>query len=192
VTPSPPTVTLYTIGHGARTMPELLALLAEAGVRTVVDVRRHPRSGRHPQFNEDRLRPALAAVGLAYHWAGRHLGGLRQARADSLHIALTDMGLRGYADHMQGEDFARAAAQLVGLARRSPTAILCAEREPAHCHRALLADYLTLHGVQVQHLLACGVQRAHLLHPALRRESLQPIYDRGVTPDLLGGRGNGN
>ncbi len=33
---------LYTIGHGTRSVPELLTVLNEAGVRLVVDVRRHP------------------------------------------------------------------------------------------------------------------------------------------------------
>ncbi|QKT04453.1 DUF488 family protein [Ectothiorhodospiraceae bacterium 2226] len=79
---------------------------------------------------------------------------------------------------MDSEAFARAAAQLQRLAARAPAAVLCAERDPAQCHRSLLADYLALRGVQVVHLLGPGVRRAHVLHPGARRESQRLVYDR--------------
>jgi uncharacterized protein (DUF488 family) len=51
---------VLTIGHGARSTAELLGCLREAGVRTLVDVRRFPGSRRHPQFNRDTLSAAVA------------------------------------------------------------------------------------------------------------------------------------
>lgn len=176
-------VTLYTVGHGNRPFDELLALLADAGVSTLIDVRAQPRSPRHPQYNDDALRSGCERAGITYHWAGRQLGGLRAPRADSPHRALP-AGLRGFADHMDTDDFQKGAAQLASMAARSPTAILCAEREPEHCHRALIADYLLLQGARIVHLIAPGERRDHLLSPQARRESASLIYDRHITAEL--------
>jgi len=82
------------------------------------------------------------------------------------------------------EAFARAIAQLLGLARKAPTAILCAEHLPENCHRSLIADYLTLQGVSVMHLIDADEQREHQLDPRARRESASLVYDRGTTGNL--------
>ncbi len=177
------TLTLYTVGHGNRQLEELIALLRDAGVATLVDVRAQPRSRHNPQFNDDSLRAACERAGLAYHWAGRQLGGMREPRADSPHAAL-DEGRRGFADHMDTEVFRKGASQLRHLAAQSACAVLCAEREPAHCHRALIADFLTLQGMRVVHLLAPGETREHVLSPEARRESAALVYDRQVTGQL--------
>lgn len=177
------TASLWTIGHSNRSIGELIAMLTEAGIATLVDVRAQPHSARHAQFNEEALREACGQANIVYHWAGRHLGGLRALRPGSPHIALEE-GRRGFADHMGTESFKRAVSQVVNLAARGPTALLCAERNPSQCHRALIADYLILQGLSVVHLIAPGERREHLLSPQARRESAELIYDRQVTAEL--------
>ncbi len=176
-------LTLYTVGHSNRSIQDLLALLGSAGIQTLVDVRRVPRSGRHPQFNEPQLRVVMSSAGIVYHWAGRQLGGRRDDRPDSPHTALQG-AFRGYADYMETEDFEKAAAQLISLASQGRTAVMCAERDPDQCHRSLIADYLTLQGLSVLHLVAPGEIREHRLNSALRMESVRPVYDRGTTGTL--------
>lgn len=176
-------LTLWTIGHSNRPISELIAMLTQAAIATLVDVRAQPHSARHPQFNEESLRESCGQANIVYHWAGRHLGGKRALRFDSPHIAL-DEDRRGFADHMGTEIFKKAVSQFVGLAARAPTAMLCAERDPEHCHRALIADYLTLQGMRVVHLIAPGESREHLLSPQARRESAALVYDRQVTAEL--------
>lgn len=176
-------LTLYAIGHGNRKIEELITLLKEAGVDTLVDVRAQPRSRHNPQFNDDALRLACENAGIVYHWAGRQLGGMRATRPDSPHRALEE-GLRGFADHMDTDVFQKGASQLQQLAARGVCAMLCAERDPAHCHRSLIADYLTLQGARVVHLIAPGETREHVLSPALRRESAALVYDRQVSGRL--------
>ena len=78
----------------------------------------------------------------------------------------------------------KGAAQLQHLAARGVCAMLCAERDPAHCHRSLIADYLTLQGLGVVHLIAPGESREHVLSPAARRESAALVYDRQVSGQL--------
>jgi uncharacterized protein (DUF488 family) len=148
-----------------------------------VDVRAQPHSARFPRFSTDALRNTLEEAGIVYHWAGRQLGGRREPRPDSRHVAL-QAGLRGYADHMESDAFRRAAAQLLNMAGKAPTAILCAERLPEQCHRRLIADYLTLQGARVIHLIELADTREHLLSPEARRESAQLVYERNTNLDL--------
>jgi uncharacterized protein (DUF488 family) len=49
------TVTLFTVGHGARDIDGFLDLLRQAGVERLVDVRTAPGSRKHPQFGKDAL-----------------------------------------------------------------------------------------------------------------------------------------
>ena len=177
-------LTFYTVGHSNRTRASFLDLLASVGVQTLVDVRRIPRSTRNPHFDGVKLRQVVEDAGLTYHWAGRQLGGLREVAADSPHVALA-AGFRGYADYMASEAFQRAVVQLGTLGRRGVTAIMCAEKDPDKCHRSLIADYLTLHGARVLHLIEAEMVREHVLNPHLRRESKRLVYDRGVSGSLF-------
>lgn len=176
-------VTLYTIGHSDRPIDAFLEILRSTAVLTLVDIRARPRSARHPQYDESALRQSLSGIPVVYHWAGRHLGGFREPRPASPHVALSG-GFRGFADHMDTPEFARAAAQLLKLASRSPTVMMCAEMNPEECHRRLLADYLLLQGATVIHLLDHGTRREHVLHPQARRESVALVYDAGVSARL--------
>ena len=85
---------------------------------------------------------------------------------------------------MDTDAFQKGAAQLQNLAARGACAIVCAERDPAQCHRSLIADYLTLQGARVLHLIAPGEMREHVLSPAARRESAALVYDRQVSGRL--------
>ena len=154
---------IATVGHSTRAQDELIAMLKEAGVALLVDVRRFPGSRRHPQFGQARLRTALADHGIGY----RHepdLGGRREPRADSPNTAWRVAGFRGYADHMASGEFRAAIDRLVAEPR--PAAVMCAEALPWKCHRQLIADALVARGLEVVHLLAPGRHQPHVLHPA--------------------------
>lgn len=175
---------IYTIGHSNRTHDEFFALLSSHGIESLVDVRAYPFSKRYPQFQQDSLREQANNLSITYHWAGRQLGGMRRAKDDSKHIALSDEGFRGYADHMETDLFQTAAQQLINLSAKLPLAIMCAERNPDSCHRSYLSDYLVLQGVDVHHILLENETKAHLLNPNARRESANLIYDRLSTGQL--------
>lgn len=179
-----PPVTFYTIGHGNHDIQNFLKLLQQARITTLIDVRAQPRSQHNPHFNEENLRKALSVHTMNYHWAGRQLGGRRSVHPNSPHLALAE-SRRGFADYMQSDQFAKAATQLVSLARREIVAVMCAEADPQHCHRALLADYLHLQGHRIIHLLADGTHQEHVLHPSVRYESAALIYDRHITQALV-------
>jgi uncharacterized protein (DUF488 family) len=155
---------IFTVGHSTRPQEELVAILKEAGVGLLVDVRRFPGSRRHPQFGKEALRAGLAQAGIAY----RHepdLGGRRDPRPDSPNTAWRVAAFRGYADHMASPEF-RAALERLLAPVPGPAAVMCAEAVPWKCHRQLIADALVARGVEVVHLLAPGRRQAHVLNPA--------------------------
>jgi uncharacterized protein (DUF488 family) len=174
-------VTMFTIGHGTRPVDELIDVLRENGVQTVIDVRRYPASRRNPQFERDRLARDLAAHGITYEWWGDELGGRRKAAARSRHPAWRDPSFRAYADYMDSEEFRRAFDALLARVAETPTTVMCAETLWWKCHRRLIADAATLAGVSVVHLGA-GHPQLHVLNPAVRTEDGRPIYDVGVLP----------
>jgi uncharacterized protein (DUF488 family) len=160
-------VTLFTIGHSTRGIDELLALLAEHGIETLIDVRRFPGSRRHPQFSRDALAASLGAAGIEYVHEP-DLGGRRQPAPGSPNTAWRVAAFRGYADHMDSEAFAAAFDRLLRTAAGSASVILCAEAVPWRCHRRLIADAATVAGVEVLHILGPGRADRHELDPNAR------------------------
>lgn len=140
---------LYTIGHGALPLDDLLRRLQAHRVRAVLDVRSQPHSSRAPQYGKPQLEAELIAAGYAYRWLGTHLGG-RPLRPESR--APID-------DPIELAAGITEAAALAGGAR---TALLCAELDPAYCHRSTaLADRFEDAGFTVVHILADGSLRPH-------------------------------
>lgn len=176
---------LYTVGHGARPVEAFVAVLADAAVALLVDIRRFPGSRRHPQFGRDALAATLGQAGMAYEWQGETLGGRRSRVEGSRHTALREPAFGGYADHMDTVEFRDAASALVARAGRERLAVMCAETVWWHCHRMLLADALTMRGATVVHLLDVGRHQAHRPHPTVRSGADGwPVYD---VPDTLPG-----
>jgi uncharacterized protein (DUF488 family) len=170
-------ITVWTIGHGARDIDTFLDLLRGQEIRRLVDVRTAPGSRKHPQFGKDALAASLAEAGIAYEWQGQALGGWRRARADSRHTALRSTGFRGYADHMETEEFRTARDRLIEGSRGSPTAVMCAESLWWRCHRRMLADTLTASGCRVLHIMEGGRVDQHRLSPSARVEGREVVYD---------------
>ncbi|MGH7388196.1 MAG: DUF488 family protein [Candidatus Rokuibacteriota bacterium] len=166
---------VLTIGHSTRRLEELIGLLHQHGVEMLVDVRTVPRSRRHPQFDRETLPDPLRAAGIGYEHL-RALGGLRRSRPDSINTAWQNAGFRGYADHMQTEEFEAALVRLLEVARHARTAVMCAEAVPWRCHRSLVADALVARGVTVEHILSPTRREAHRLTPWARVDGTRVTY----------------
>ena len=149
---------VFTIGHGAREADELVRCLIEAGVRTLVDVRRFPGSRRHPQFNQDAVREAVEAAGIAYRHAvelgGRRSGEPGEERFSCIRVA----AFRSYAARMANDEWQAALA--AALAEPAPC-FMCAETLWWQCHRRLIAELLHARGHDVRHLLRPGHSEPH-------------------------------
>ena len=147
--------TIFTIGHSTRTIAEFVALLRQAAVDLLIDVRSVPRSRTNPQFNADALPAALADAGIAY----RHLallGGLRHRMTGAMPSPNTlwrIAAFRNYADYAATDAFRTGLDELRALARNDCCAIMCAEAVWWRCHRRIIADYLLAEGVPVAHIM---------------------------------------
>jgi len=172
---------LFTIGHGTRSLDELITVSREAGVEVLVDVRRYPSSRRNPQFGRDELAAALPDGGLAYEWWGEALGGRRKGASDSPNIALRNAAFRAYADYMATAPFNDALDALLSRAEAQSVAVMCAETLWWRCHRRLIADVATVRGYHVVHLGA-GEPQPHRLEPSARVADRHLVYDGGALP----------
>ena len=138
--------TVASVGHGSRTQDEMRALLLQAGVTCVADVRRFPSSRKFPHFAADAMRRWLAEAGVRYVPMGDTLGGFRPG---------------GYEAWMQTARFREGLMALAELARQEQargglTAFMCSERLPWRCHRRFIARALTEEGFDVVHLMDGG------------------------------------
>jgi uncharacterized protein (DUF488 family) len=174
-----------TIGHGTLAAEEFAALLRDAGVASIVDIRRFPGSRRHPQFGRDAMATWLPEQGIGYRWLAS-LGGRRTPRADSPNVALENAQFRAYADHMATEEFGAGIAELCAMPGDGSVAVMCAESVWWRCHRRLVSDHLVLvEEVRVEHLFHDGRVAAHVPMAEARRVGDQLVYDQ-VDPKAPG------
>jgi uncharacterized protein (DUF488 family) len=169
---------ILTIGHSNRTWREFLEILRAHGVKRVIDVRSIPRSRHNPQFNREILSTKLRAARIGYVHL-RKLGGLRHARRDSSNMGWRNTSFRGFADYMQTPEFEGELDRLMKLAGQKRSAIKCAEAVPWRCHRSLIADALTVRGIQVADIMSMKRSQVHSLIPFARVQVHRITYPAG-------------
>src|ERR1043165_9091531 len=159
---------IWTIGHSTRQIDSFVSLLKENGIKLLADVRSWPASRRYPQFNREALAKSLADAGIRYeHFP--ELGGKRKAKPDSHNTVWHNASFRGYADHMETDEFRKGVERLLDLADKAgPAAIMCAEAVWWRCHRSLISDYLKVRGVEVLHILNANKIEPHPFTSAAR------------------------
>jgi uncharacterized protein (DUF488 family) len=123
---------IYTVGHSNHAIEKFLDLLRMHEVEAVVDVRSHPYSRFNPQFSQKRLSASLEAAGVAYLFLGRDLG----ARSDDPSLVVD--GKVDYGRLAKTARFQDGVARVAQAASQARVALLCAERDPLECHRAIL------------------------------------------------------
>jgi uncharacterized protein (DUF488 family) len=166
---------IYTIGHSNHPFEKFLDLLRAHGVAEVADVRSHPVSRFAPQFGGKRLRGALEAAGVAYSFVGQELG------ARSNDPACVVDGRVDYERLARTPSFAQGLERVTAAAQSQRVALLCAERDPLDCHRAILVCRELLgRGVDARHIRVDGTLESRSELDARVLES----FDAGA-PDLF-------
>jgi len=149
-----PSARLLTIGYEGRTVKDLLAVLKQAKVERVVDVRQLPLS-RKPGFSKSALATFLPSHGIAYIGFPK-LG--------------TPPAIRSH--YKQSSDFARLrrdylvylgtqgpeVTALRELAAKGGCALLCFERDPAKCHRSILAEVVAARNEPALQVVPLGLR----------------------------------
>lgn len=175
---------VLTIGHSTHTWKDFLEILRAHRVKRVIDVRSIPRSRHNPQFNRETLSTKLRAARIGYVHL-RRLGGLRHARRDSPNMGWRNASFRGFADYMQTSEFDKGLHRLMKLAGQKRSAIMCAEAVPWRCHRSLIADALTVRGIQVEDIMSMKRSQVHSIITFARVKGHCITYPVG---DCRGGR----
>jgi len=147
---------IYTIGHSNHEITSFMDLLRQHGITALGDVRSNPYSRYVPQYSREPLKTALAAAGIAYVFLGKELG------ARSENSACYKQGRVQYERLAKEPIFLEGIGRIIQGVNRYRIALMCAEKEPIECHRALLvARKLYETGIPVNHILADGSLEAH-------------------------------
>ena len=152
---------VYTIGHSTHPAEKLIHLLVGHAVTAVADVRSQPYSRFNPQFNRENLPTDLKVAGISYVFLGRELGARPENR--SCYVQ----------GKIQYDLLARTVLFQEGLTRVAQgisnhrVALLCAEKDPLTCHRAILV---------CRHLAEIGITERDLFRS--RDELVVEAYSR--------------
>ncbi len=174
---------LFTIGHSDHKIFDFLRLLRSHGINALVDVRSHPISRVHPQFNKEVLAADLKKAKIAYVFLGRELGARRvepscyvDGRAEHDRIAALPVFQEGLQRIREG-------------IRRYRIALMCAERDPLDCHRGILVcRHLRNEGISIQHIREDGSLESETAFEKrlVDRLEIEPdLFDGGQAFDRL-------
>lgn len=147
---------LFTIGCSVHSIEDFCKLLKLHLVNCIVDVRSVPFSAFTPQFNKDVLSLRCKDRDIFYVHMGEQFGAQREEKDLYSH---DDKGY--YVDFSkvaQSKIFRNGIDRIVdGLSKGYNIALMCTEKDPIDCHRAILvARNFALKNVDVRHILFDG------------------------------------
>ncbi len=161
---------VYTIGYVSYQPEEMLRVLKGFGVRCLVDVRSNPHSAYYTDYNAEAFSRKVTEAGLIYRNYAREFGA-RQEDPQYLHP-------EGYLDFERftgSPVFAEGVEKLRrGMAMGYVFALMCAEKDPMNCHRAVMIG---------RALKERGFDVRHILYPD-RLESQEQLEQRAIGDQL--------
>lgn len=140
---------LYTIGYSGFAIDDFIKALHQYGIDVIVDVRSSPYSAYYRDYDKENLMRQLKQSGVMYGNFACEFGARQEDKS---------LYLNGRLDF---EEFAKTDRFQKGITRiRTGTmqghicALLCAEKDPIYCHRAILvARAVYESGFDVQHII---------------------------------------
>jgi len=140
--------TLYSIGHGNKSIETLIEELKHFNIDYLIDIRSKPYSKYNPQFNQNELKSSLLNNGITYIYMGDVLGGLPDD---------TSCYTNGHVDYdkLKEKDFFKRGLQRLITAnqKKIKVAIMCSESKPEECHRTkLIGEELIKIGINLNHI----------------------------------------
>lgn len=147
---------IFSIGHSTHSIENFISLLNIHQIQVVADVRSSPFSRFSPQFNREHFQNSLKSSGIRYVFLGKELG------ARSNNPACYKRGRVQYERLAQEPSFREGIKRLTQGAIDYRIAIMCAEKDPIECHRALLIGrQLFDTNILVTHIHADGTLETH-------------------------------
>lgn len=165
---------LYSIGYATKPIDTFISQLKKYGVDAIADVRSVPYSKAFHDYHREPLAATLKRNRIHYVFMGQELGPRSE---DDAHY--DDCGQVQFDRLMQSELYLKGVARLqAGLSKGMTIALMCAEKDPADCHRSLLIGY------HLQRSLNIDV--AHINHDG-ELEMQTAMEDRMVSQHGTGG-----
>ncbi len=147
-------MTLFSIGYATKPIATFLEQLQRYSITAVADVRSVPYSATFTDYHQDKLQGHLARAGIHYVYLGDELG---PRSKDTRHYDRS--GQVQFERLISSRLFQIGTRRLhTGIQKGFNIALMCAEKDPACCHRSLLIAYaLERQGKNtVQHITHCG------------------------------------
>lgn len=147
---------LLTIGHSNHTIKAFICLLHQHRVTAIADVRSHPYSRYLSHFNQAALRAALKDQGIHYGFLGQELGA--RPNDPDCYVA----GKAVYEKIAATEAFSQGIQRVLKGRETYKIALMCAEKDPLTCHRAILiCQHLRHFDLAIAHILSDGELETH-------------------------------
>ncbi|MCU0536245.1 MAG: DUF488 domain-containing protein [Hydrococcus sp. Prado102] len=147
---------LFTIGHSNHKIETFISLLLKHGITALADVRSHPYSRFLPHFNRLALKEALEKEGIRYVFLGQELG----ARPSDLECYVD--GKAVYEKIAVTDAFNQGLQRVLKGLNQYKISLMCAEKDPLTCHRAILVcQHLRHFDLQIHHILKNGDLESH-------------------------------
>ena len=139
---------LYSIGHGNKSVETLIEELKYFDINYLIDIRSKPYSKYHPQFNKNDIKFSLEKENITYTFMGDILGGLPDDNT---------CYTNGHVDYnkLKEKDFFKKGLERLITAnnKKIKVAIMCSESNPAECHRSkLIGVELGKKGIVLNHI----------------------------------------
>ena len=143
--------TIYSIGHGNKTIEDFITELVSFDIEYLLDIRSKPYSKWNPQFNQVVLEMELKEHGIVYVFVGDTLGGLPEDRS------CYDRHGKVVYDFIKEKDFFKEGLNRLTTAneKKIRLAIMCSESKPEECHRSkLIGQELLKKEISLQHIVS--------------------------------------
>lgn len=161
-------IPIYTIGYGARTLEELMAVLQARQIAFLIDIRSAPYSRFKPEFSKEPLARACQRRHIRYLFMGDALGGRPVDPACYTDGKVDYDKVKQTAAYQEGIERVRLAFE-----QQRRVVLMCSEGRPEACHRSkLIGESLAGLHIPVLHL----------------DEDDQPLTQEAVIARLTGGQ----
>lgn len=168
---------LFSIGYATKTIDVFIEQLQQHAIDVIADVRSVPYSNVFADYRQEKLIGSLRNAAIKYVYLGEELGP-RSKDADHY-----DDRNQVQFDRLAKSNLFRQGVERLksGLDSGFNIALMCAEKDPATCHRSLLVAYYLKRelAMNVQHIdHAGGLESQAELEARL-------VTLQGLVPDLL-------
>ena len=138
---------LFTIGHSNNDIKSVIELLKNHNVTALADVRSFPYSSYLPHFSQAELKFHLKEAAISYVFLGNELG----AKPEDENCYVDGKAI--YEKLAVRDAFTEGITRLIKGSEKYQIALMCAEKDPITCHRAVLVcQHLKNYDLDIEHI----------------------------------------